>query len=221
MDLRAGQLRPGLRGGRLDQQFQGVRAVQREVRVGSQGGGEVLAQRAAQPLEGAGAFPDQGLVGAGDNLDGLRLLAVPGHRPQLGPVDADHVGQRVRVSPVALGAGGGIAFLEPGDLPRVDGIDLVAGGDQGLYPGAAVGLDPDHHFGGIQVPATVLREELVQLPDPLHTFGQSRRGEFVACLVLDLDVMVVFGPVVADQQQLVLLVRCFAPCSLRKARHVA
>jgi hypothetical protein len=40
------------------------------------------------------------------------VLAVAGHRPQLGPVDADHVGERVRVALVAFGSGGAIPFLE-------------------------------------------------------------------------------------------------------------
>ncbi|MEU1273911.1 hypothetical protein [Streptomyces sp. NPDC005799] len=37
-------------------------------------------------------------MGAGDDLHSLRLLAVPGHRPQLNPIDADHVRERVRVA---------------------------------------------------------------------------------------------------------------------------
>jgi hypothetical protein len=67
----------------------------------------------------------------------------------------------------------------------------------------------------------VLGDELVQLRDPLHPLGQPRHGQFPACLVLDLDIVMVFGPVITDQQQLVLLVKYFAPCSLRKARHAA
>ncbi|MCC5036488.1 hypothetical protein DMH02_025735 [Streptomyces sp. WAC 00631] len=61
----------------------------------------------------------------------------------------------------------------------------------------------------------------MQLRDPLHALKQPRHGQFPACLVLDLDIVMVFGPDIADQQQLVLLVRSFAPCSLRKARHAA
>ncbi|MGW0084354.1 hypothetical protein [Streptomyces sp. NPDC003393] len=64
-DLRAGQLRRSGRSGGFDQQFQGVGTGQGEVGVDGQGGGEVLAQRAAQPLKGAGAFPYQRLVGTG------------------------------------------------------------------------------------------------------------------------------------------------------------
>ncbi|GHB78098.1 hypothetical protein GCM10010377_80380 [Streptomyces viridiviolaceus] len=96
-DLGAGQLPLGRGGGRLDQEFQGVCAGQFQVRVGGQGGGEVLAQRGPQLLEGAGAFPGQDLVGAGNDSDSLGLLAVPGHRSQL-IVDTDQVGQLVRVA---------------------------------------------------------------------------------------------------------------------------
>ncbi len=61
-------------------------------RVGGQVTGEVLAQRVPQPLEGAGPLPDQGLVGAGDNLHGLGPLAVARDQAQLGTVDADQPG---------------------------------------------------------------------------------------------------------------------------------
>lgn len=76
-----GQLRRGLRSGRLDEQFQCVGAEQSEVGVGIQGRGEVLTQGVAQPLEDAGVFPDQRLMSAGNDLDGLGLFAVSGDRP--------------------------------------------------------------------------------------------------------------------------------------------
>jgi hypothetical protein len=38
------------------------------------------------------------VVSAGEDPDGLCLLAVPRHRAELVAVDADHVGQRVRVT---------------------------------------------------------------------------------------------------------------------------
>jgi hypothetical protein len=39
----------------------------------------------------------------------------------------------------------------------------------------------------------VLGEEFVQFRDPLHALREPRRSEFPACLVLDFDVMMVFG----------------------------
>jgi hypothetical protein len=145
--------------------------------------------------------PDQRLVGAGDDLDGLGLVAVPGHRPQLGAIDADHVRQRVRVALVALGPRGAVPLLEPGRLPRVDRVDAVAGRDQRLHPWTPVGLDPDHHLPGLQVLTAVPGDESVQLRDALHALRQSGGGQLEARLVLHLDIVVVFSPVVADEQQ--------------------
>jgi len=144
---------------------------------------------------------DQGLMGAGDDPDGLGLFAVPGHRPQLGPVDADHVGQRVRIALVAFGPGGGITLGEPGDLPGVDREDSVVGGEQGLHPGAPVGLDPDHDFFRLEVLAAVSGDQRVQPGDSFYPLGQPGRSQFLAGLVLDLHIVVVFGPVIADEQQ--------------------
>ncbi len=96
---------------------------------------------AARPLESAGVFPDKGLVCVGDDLDGAGLLTVAGNRPQPGPVDTDHVRERVRVALVTLGTGRAVPLLEAGDLPRVDRVELVAGGDQGSCPRAPAGSE--------------------------------------------------------------------------------
>ena len=66
-------------------------------------------------------------MGAGGHLDRLGLSAVPGHRPQLVGVSADHVRQGVRVSLIALGPRRAVPFPVPGHLPRVDRIDGVTG----------------------------------------------------------------------------------------------
>src|SRR5262249_49545224 len=183
----------------------GVEQLQRvgagEVVVGDQGGGEVIPQRVPQPVEVAGALPHQGLVRAGDHLDRLRLGAVPGHRAQLVTVGPHHVRQDVRVTRVALPPRDTVALPVAGHLQRVDRVDLVAGGDEGLYPRAAVGLDGDHHLCGPVALAEMLADHRVQPGDARDAFGQLRLGQPAAGGVLQLHVVVVLGPVVAYEQQ--------------------
>ncbi|WP_406707874.1 hypothetical protein [Streptomyces halobius] len=65
-------------------------------------------------------------------------------------------------------------------------------------------------------------DEFVEPGDAGDSFGQVRGGQLAAGLVLELDVVVVFGPVVTDQQQQTLP-KCVlvARRSLRKARRAA
>ena len=99
---------------------------------------------------------------------------------------------------------------------------LVAGGDQSLYPRAAVSLDPDHDLGRLQVRTAVPGDELVESGDARHTLGQTHGGQLPAAPVLNLDVVVVLGPVITDQQQQTLPITYLTPwCSLRKARRAA
>ena len=143
-DLADGQLRRRGRVGGLGQQLQGVGGVQILERL--QGGGEVPAQRVPQPLGVAGALPDQRLVHPGDNLDRFGLRAVSGDWPQLVSVGADHVGQHMRVTRVALGARHRVPLPVLNRLQRVDREHLIPGrGQRGSSPGTwcfAVRRDP-------------------------------------------------------------------------------
>jgi hypothetical protein len=49
-----------------------------------------------------------------------------------------------------------------GHRQGIDRIDLIAGGDKGLHPQAAIRLDPDHHL--IRFPG-VASQEPVKLAD--------------------------------------------------------
>jgi len=88
----------------------------------------------------------------------------------------------------------------PGDLQRIDRIDLIPRRDQRLHPRAAVGLDTDHHVCGILIIAEVLADQRMQSGDPGDPFRQRGPTQPPACLVLHLDVVVVLGPVVSDEQ---------------------
>ena len=72
----------------------------------SSAGGERLARSAAcSRCNCPGRSEISVSVGAGGDLDGLGLGAVPGHRPELVGVGAHHVGQDVPVALVALSPG--------------------------------------------------------------------------------------------------------------------
>jgi hypothetical protein len=142
-------------------------------------------------------------VGSGDDLDGLGGFTVTGHRPQLSPVDADHVSQGMSVTFVALGPRGAIPFLEPAGLQRIDRIDLIASRDQRLHPRAAVGLDSDHNLVRFLKPpgADGLSYQRMQLGDPSDPLRQLPGRQYPSGLVLDLHIMMVVGPVITDEQQ--------------------
>ena len=87
------------------------------------------------------AVPDQALVGAADQLDRVGLLRVSGQRTVVGPVEADDLGQQVRVRGIRLRARGGVPLPAPGHRHRVDREHLIPRRDQGSDPRSPVGLD--------------------------------------------------------------------------------
>jgi hypothetical protein len=97
-----------------------------EILEGLQRSGEVVPQPQGVP----GPVPDQRLVGTGQDLERLGAIPVAGHRPQLVGVGADHVGQHVRVTGVALGTRNPQPVPEPGRLQRVDRKHRVPGRDR-------------------------------------------------------------------------------------------
>jgi hypothetical protein len=107
-------------------------------------------------------------MGAGEDLHRLGEFRVAGDWPVMRPVGADQLGEDVRVARVALRSAGAVPLAVAGDLQRVDRVDGVAGGDQGLHPRAAVGLDPDHDVSGLGVLAEMVGDQRVQRRDPLH-----------------------------------------------------
>src|ERR1019366_1916927 len=65
---------------------------------------------------------------------------------------------------------------------------------------AAVGLDPDHHLRILSNLAHLLPDQLVQPGHPGHPFRQPLAGQDLARRVHQLHVVMVLGPVVADEQ---------------------
>jgi hypothetical protein len=68
-----------------------------------------------------------------------------------------------------------------------------------LHPRAAVGLDPDHHLRRVLVGIEVIGDQRVQPGRPGHPFGQPPRRQPVSRGVHDLDVVMIFCPVITDE----------------------
>ena len=92
----------------------------------------------------------------------------------------------------------------PGHLPRVDRVDGIASRAQRRHPQAAVGLDADRHLSGLGVQISELADQRVQAGDPGNPFRQPRPCQHPARLVLQLDVVMIFSPVIAGKQHISL-----------------
>ncbi len=147
--------------GCLSQQLQGAGSSQ--AIEGPQRGGKELPQRRPQPQHVPGPFPDQELMRAGDYPDCLRQVAIPGRRPQLMRIGADHARQHARIPGAASGSRGPVPLPVPGRLPRVHRIHHATRGDQRSHPRAPVSLDPGHH---LTRPVTRISEPAGQLMKP-------------------------------------------------------
>lgn len=115
-----------------------------------------------------GPVPDHALVCPGHHLDSLGQCGVPGHGAQLVGVGAHHVGQRVRISGVALGPRGAMPLPIAGDLHRVDREHPISGRNQRRHPRTAVGLDPHQHLprAGLVIGIGELADQRMQPGDP-------------------------------------------------------
>jgi hypothetical protein len=127
------------------QQFQGLRRL--EIGERPQRNGKVLPQRGGQPQHVPGPVLGQRLVGAGGQLDRLTLIAVCGHRPVVGPVQPDDVGQQKRIGRVRLRPRDRVPLPVSYHRERVDLEHVIADADQDTDqdtdPRAAVGLEAD------------------------------------------------------------------------------
>ena len=86
-----------------------------------------------------------------------------------------------------------------GGRHRVDGVDLVAGPDQGADEEPPVDLDADGHR---LVLVGELAHHLVQLAHPAHAVGHPTLAENVARFIHHTDVVMVLGPVHSHKEHL-------------------
>jgi hypothetical protein len=89
-----------------------------------------------------------------------------------------------------------------GDLHRVDRRHLIAHGHQRADHGPRSVSNPDHDRAWLGILGQVGGEELVQPGDPGDPFEPSRLGQPPACLVNQLDVVMLLGPIIPNDQQL-------------------
>ena len=84
----------------------------------------------------------------------------------------------------------------------VDGHDLVAGRHQGADEEPPVGLGAHHDGGGV---SGVLGHQGVERRDAPEVVGNPPPRQHPAGLVLDAEVVVGLGPIVADEDHVLLL----------------
>jgi hypothetical protein len=108
------------------------------------------------------------------------------------PVGPHQVGQHLGVACVGLGSRGGVAISITRCGQRVDGVDLVASGQEGIHHQASVDLDADDYRFVI---ASVLGDQFMQIADPNHAVGHSSLAEHRSVLGHHADVVMVLGPV--------------------------
>lgn len=116
------------------------------------------------------------------------------------PAETHQLGEHVRVGAVGFRPGRGVAFAVTGHLHRVDREHLIPGRAQRTHPRSALGLDADHHLIRARVLPETLRDQPVQLADPCRPFGQPAARQPPPGLIDDFHVVVIFGPVITDEQ---------------------
>jgi hypothetical protein len=79
-------------------------------------------------------------------------------------------------------------------------VDPVPGGEQGLHPRAALGLDTDDHLIRVRIGPGVGGEQGVEPVDSGDALLEAGGAQPPAGLVLDLDVVMVLGPVISHEQ---------------------
>ncbi len=89
-----------LGGGGPAQHPEGVAVV--EILESHQCCGVILTQRVAQSVGVPRAFPDQALMGPGEHLDRLGLVAVAGDLAMIVPVGAHQIGQQFGIGCIRL-----------------------------------------------------------------------------------------------------------------------
>ena len=87
-----------------------------------------------------------------------------------------------------------------GHLPRVDRVDGIAGRVQRRHPQAPVGPDAEGHLTGLDVQISELADQRVQPGEPGDPLREPRPGQHPAPLVLHLDVVMIFSPVIPGKQ---------------------
>ena len=132
----------------------------------------------------------------GEDFDRFRLGAVAGDRAVVVPVGAHQIGQQLGIAGIGFGARDVMAVAVVGHRQRVDRIHPIAGRTQRPHPQAAVGFDADHHLAGL---LDVGGHQLVEPSNARKSFGQPTRRQPRPVSIHQVNVVVVFSPIVPDK----------------------
>jgi len=129
------------------------------------------------------------------------------HRTVMVAVQAHDLGQHVRVTGIAFRTRGRVPFPVAGRGHRIDREHLIASRDQSSHPRATLGLDTNlHPRGGLRrfelgpVSRHHRGNQRMQPAHPIQPLGQAPPCQAPPRSVDDLDVMMIFGPVITDKQ---------------------
>jgi hypothetical protein len=137
----------------------------------------------------------------GQDLDRARISAVSGDRSVVVTVGADQIGKDLRVTGVGLRPRDVVPVAITRDRERVDRIELIARGDQRLHPQAAIGLDPDHD---LMRSLSMSGDDLMERADPRQSLRQPPTRQRLASFVHQMHIVMIFCPVVPDEQHRVV-----------------
>lgn len=101
---------------------------------------------------------------------------------------------------VALGTRNTAAFPKTRCLQRIHREHCVPCGYQRRHPRATVGLDSDRHLGLVDIVAELFADHRVQTRDPDYSFRESRLAQPPFGRVHQLDIVMLFRPVISDEQ---------------------
>jgi hypothetical protein len=108
------------------------------------------------------------------------------------PVGAHQVGQQLGVTRVRLGAGNGMPLAVAAGGQRVDRIDLVAEGHQGLHEQPPVELDADHHVLRVH---SLPRQQRMKPRQAFHPVRDALPGQHPPVLIHQTDILVGLRPI--------------------------
>jgi len=155
-----------------------------------------LPQRRAELIELALPGPDQTLVGSGQDLDRLGQIAITSYGPVDVAIGPGQLGQDPGVTGVGLRPRGRVPLPIARHQQRVDRQHPVTSRDQRTDEQAPVGLGRHHDL------ARVLDQpgdQLMEPGHPLHAFGQPATAQTATIPILNDDIVVILGPVMADE----------------------
>jgi len=177
--------------------MQTVRAVE-----GLQGGGEVVPQRGTQPQQLGLAVPDHRLMRPRHYLDALGERGVPGDRAQLMGIGAHHIRQHMRIPGIAFRPRSGQPLAIAGHLYRIDREHPIPRSDQRRHPQPPIGFDPDQHLPspGLIIRVGELADQGMQPGQPVDAFREPGPAQPGTGPVLHLHIMMIFSPIVPDEQ---------------------